>query len=220
MTKANLKIGVFDSGVGGLAVVKAIKKSIPEVNVVFKNDAIHVPYGNRNIDEIYKFCFPIIYSLEKEGCQVIVIACNTVTTNMIERLRDEIGVPLVGMEPMVKPAAEASQSKIIAVCATPRTLQSKRYKWLKEKYAKDVKVLEPDCSNWSFMIENRQLDRDKIAKIIDELCDSGADQIVLGCTHYHWIEVLIKKMADSRAKVLQPEVPVIEQLKRVIAQQT
>jgi len=218
MTKANIKIGVFDSGAGGLSVVKAIKKTLPEAKVVFKNDAIHVPYGSRSTEEIYKFCLPIILSLEKDGCQVIVVACNTVTTNMIEQLRDETSVPLVGMEPMVKPAAEASNSKVIAICATPRTLQSKRYKWLKQEYANGVKVLEPDCSDWSYMIENRKIDSDKIAKIVDEVCDGKADQIVLGCTHYHWIEMLIKKMAGSRASVLQPEVPVIEQLKRVLKQ--
>jgi glutamate racemase len=127
-------------------------------------------------------------------------------------------VPLVGMEPMIKPAALATQTGIIAVCATPRTLSSDRYAWLKKEYAKGVKVLEPDCSDWAYMVESNNLDREKIAKIVNEVCDQNADQIVLGCTHYHWIEQQIKDLAQGRARVVQPEVAVVAQLKRVLEQ--
>jgi glutamate racemase len=141
-----------------------------------------------------------------------------VTTNLAALLRHEFDVPMVGMEPAIKPAALASKSKIIAVCATPRTLSSARYKWLKEKFAQGVKVIEPDCSDWALMIENNQIDREKIAKTVVEVCDAGADQIVLGCTHYHWIEDEIKEIADGKASIIQPEQPVINQLKRVLGQ--
>lgn len=211
-----MKVGVFDSGVGGLSVVRAIQKELPELEIVYKDDALHVPYGTRNIEEIYSFVKPIFQSFVDEGCKVIVIACNTVTTNLAARLRAEFSVPMVGMEPMVKPAAAASKTKVIAVCATPRTLSSNRYNWLKHNYAKNIKVLEPDCSNWSFMVENNRLDREKIAKIVNIVCKARADQIVLGCTHYHWIEQLIKDSAKGRAQVMQPEAPVIKQLKRVL----
>lgn len=211
-----MKIGVFDSGVGGLSVANAIKEALPETEVIFKNDASHVPYGTRPIEEIYNFTKPILESLIDEGCRVIVVACNTVTTNFIEQLRAEIKVPLIGMEPMVKPAAEATKSGVIAVCATPRTLQSPRYSWLKETFAKNIKVLEPDCSDWALMVETNNLDRAKIAEIVNQVCDKGADQIVLGCTHYHWIEQIIREEVKGRAAVNQPEQPVIAQLKRVI----
>lgn len=213
-----MKIGFFDSGIGGLSVVKAIQKALPELEVIFKNDEQHVPYGSRDVKEIYGFTKPILQSLVDEGCEVIIIACNTVTTNLIERLRQELPVPLVGMEPMVKPAALATKTGIITVCATPLTLSSTRYQWLKQQYTKGVKVLEPDCSDWTDMIENNRVDREKVAKIIDDSCGAGADQIVLGCTHYHWIEQLIKKLADGRAEVIQPETPMIAQLKQVIEQ--
>lgn len=211
-----LKIGIFDSGVGGLSVVKAIQKELPDLELVLRSDKEHFPYGTRSIEDIYHLTKPIIQSLIDEGCQVIIIACNTVTTNLIKRLREEFSVPFVGMEPMVKPAAEATKSGIVAVCATPRTLASARYEWLKEEYAKGVKVLEPDCSDWAYMIESSSIDREKIASRINEVCDQGADQIVLGCTHYHWIEELINEIASGRAEVIQPEKPVIEQLKRVL----
>ena len=214
----SIKIGVFDSGIGGLSVANAIRKELPELKVVFKNDEGHVPYGSRSIEEIYRFTKPILQSLVDDGCKIIVIACNTVTTNLISRLRKEIKVPLVGMEPAVKPAALATQTGVITVCATPLTLSSNRYLWLKQQYAKGVKVLEPDCSDWTYMIENNRIDREKVAKIIGDSCKNGADQIVLGCTHYHWIEKLIKELVDGRASVIQPEVPVIIQLKRGIEQ--
>lgn len=211
-----MKIGVFDSGVGGLSVARAIQKNLPGHEVIFRNDEEHVPYGIREVDEINSFTEPILRSMVDDGCRVIVIACNTVTTNLIDSLRRQLPVPLVGMEPMVKPAAEATKSGVIAVCATPRTLQSKRYAWLKANYAQGVTVLEPDCSDWSYMIETNQVDRDKIAKTVDDICDKGADQVVLGCTHYHWIEQLIKDSAGDRAIVLQPEIPVISQLGKVL----
>ncbi len=211
-----MKIGVFDSGVGGLSVARAIQKELPGHEVIFRNDEKHVPYGVREIDEILEFTEPILKSMVNDGCQVIVVACNTVTTNLIEQLRPRMPIPLVGMEPMVKPAAEASKTGVIAVCATPRTLASQRYQWLKDNFAPGITVLEPDCSDWTAMIESNQVDRDKIANVVNDLCDKRTDQIVLGCTHYHWIEDLIKEIAAGRATVLQPETPVIEQLKRVI----
>ena len=201
-----------------MSVVKAIKRELPDLEIIYKEDKEHVPYGTRSIEEIYEFVKPIFQAFVDEGCQVIVVACNTVTTNLIGQLRQEFNVPMVGMEPMVKPAATATKTGVIAVCATPRTLASQRYRWLKAEYAKGVKVLEPDCSDWAYMIESNRVNRDKIAKSIDEVIEQEADQIVLGCTHYHWIEAMIKEIASGRAAVIQPEIPVVARLKRVLEQ--
>jgi glutamate racemase len=213
-----MKIGVFDSGVGGLSVVNAIKKELPMLEIVYKEDKKHVPYGTRDIEQIHGFVKPIFQQFIDEDCQAVVVACNTVTTNLISQLREEFPIPMVGMEPMVKPAAAASKTGVICVCATPRTLISKRYAWLKDQYAPNTEVLEPDCSDWAAMIEANRLNREKIAKIIDGAIKKAADQIVLGCTHYHWIEDEISQIAGGRAEVLQPEAPVIQQLKRVLKQ--
>lgn len=212
-----MKIGVFDSGVGGMAVVRAIQKELPELEVVYKDDKVHVPYGTRSIGEIHSFVEPIMQEFISEGCQVIVIACNTVTTNLAAKLRQEFDVPFVGMEPMVKPAAAVSKSGIIAVCATPRTFSSERYQNLKREYAQNVKVLEPDCSDWASMIEKNQFEYAKIRQTIESVINAGADQIVLGCTHYHWIEREIKQIAAGHAEVIQPEIAVIAQLKLVLS---
>lgn len=212
-----MKIGVFDSGAGGESVVAAIEKALPEDEVIFCDDRVHLPYGIKSIEEIRGYVTPIINDMAKT-CNVIVIACNTVSTNLINELRQEVSVPLVAMEPMVKPAAKATKSKVIAVCATPRTLTSQRYAWLKQQFAKGIKVIEPDCSDWTSLIESNQMDQRRIKSDVDKMCDQGADVIVLGCTHYHWIEKDILEAANGRALVMQPEQPVIEQLMRVIAQ--
>lgn len=213
-----IKIGVFDSGVGGLSVVRAIQKELPELEVTYKDDKEHVPYGTRSIKEIHGFIKPIFQEFVDEGCKTVVVACNTVTTNLIGQLREEFDVPMVGMEPMVKPASGSTKTGIIAIFATPRTLSSQRYAWLKTEYAKGIQVLEPDCSEWALMIEDNKVEREKIVMIIEEVISRGADEIVLGCTHYHWIELLIKEIADGRAEVIQPEKPAIVQLKRVLRQ--
>jgi glutamate racemase len=213
---SQVKIGVFDSGVGGLSIVRSIQKGLPDLEITYKDDKKHVPYGTRSVEEIHNFVRPIFQEFINEGCQVIVVACNTVTTNLIEQLRQEFTVPLIGIEPMVKPAATATKTRVIAVCATPRTLASDRYGWLKQQYATSIKVLEPDCSDWASMIEANTLDREKIAKTIEGVIAENADQIVLGCTHYHWIEQIITDMAQGRAEIIQPEQALVKQLKRVL----
>lgn len=212
-----MKIGVFDSGIGGLSVTKAIEQAMPEVEVHFKYDNEHFPYSSRPPEEIYGFVLPILKGMIKDGCEVIVIACNTVSTTLINVLRDAVAVPLVAVEPMIKPAACLTTSGVIAVCATPTTLASERYHWLKDKYASELTVIEPDCSDWSYLIETNQMDHDKISGSLQTALDADADVIVLGCTHYHWIQMDVQTIARGRAIIIQPESAVISQLQRVIA---
>jgi glutamate racemase len=214
-----MKIGVFDSGVGGQSVANAIQKELPDLEISVVEDKANLPYGTKTPEELHKLVLPLLQGMRDDGCEVIVVACNTVTTNIIETLRGELTVPLIGMEPMVKPAAEQTKSGVIAICATPATLRSNRYQWLKNTYAKGVKVLEPDCSDWASLIESNEINRTHIQEQIESVCQAGADIIVLGCTHYHWIEEIVCGVANGRAEVLQPELPVIEQLKRVLVQQ-
>lgn len=211
-----MTIGVFDSGVGGKSVAQAIQSAFPNCEVVLSEDREHLPYGTKTPQTLLTLVEPKLQELIAAGCDVIVIACNTVTTTIIEELRKRVGVPLIGMEPMVKPASEQTKSKIIAVCATPSTLASKRYAWLKREYAQGVEVIEPDCSDWAGLIEENQMHQDKIAAMTEQVCAAGADIIVLGCTHYHWIEDEIVQTVAGRAVVLQPTRPVIEQLTRVV----
>jgi glutamate racemase len=216
--KPKPKIGVFDSGIGGLSVAHALEKAFPDYEIVFVNDSEHVPYGSRTAEEMLSFVQPIFQKLVDDGCQIIVIACNTVSTLLVTELRQLFDIPMVAMEPMVKPAAEQTKTGVIAVCATPATLASKRYAWLKETYAQGVQVIEPDCNQWAHMIEHNQVNEDVIAQQIEEVCEAGADVIVLGCTHYHWIEEMILKMAAGRAAVIQPEQAIVARVRDVLDQ--
>lgn len=213
------KIGVFDSGIGGQSVATAIGVALPEDDVVFVNDPENVPYGIKTEDQLYTLALPRLKELAGSGCEVIVIACNSVSTTILGRLQKEISVPLIGVEPRIEEALGKSKSKIIAVCATPRTLASSRYKQLCHEYAKDAVIIEPDCSEWALMIERDAIDRAKIKMAIEDTVQQGADVIVLGCTHYHWIESLIHSIANGEAYVLQPEQFIVREVQQVLSRQ-
>jgi glutamate racemase len=213
-----MKVGVFDSGVGGLSVANAIKKSLPEVDVILAQDEKHVPYGTRQPTEILGFITPIFQEMVDAGCEVIVIACNTVSTNLMPELRKTFNVHFIAVEPMIKYAARLTKSGVIAVCATPTTLASNRYQDLKKRYASKLEVLEPDCHDWAYMIEHRHIDHNKIRARIEKVLAKKADVIILGCTHYHWIEQEIKDITEARAQVIQPEPIVIGQLRQLLEQ--
>lgn len=213
-----MKVGVFDSGMGGQSVARALAHAHPELDIVFRDDQAHLPYGNKSPEELIGFVVPILYDLVAEGCQLIIVACNTVTTTIISELRDTMPVPLVAVEPMVKPAAELTTTGVIAVCATPTTLASTRYAELKQEYASRLTVIEPDCSDWTTMIEANAVDHQRLATEINSALEANADVIVLGCTHYHWIEEDVAKIAGNKATVLQPEAAIIKQTEQVIQQ--
>jgi len=213
-----MKVGVFDSGVGGLSVANAIKKSLPQLEIELREDKEHVPYGTRRPSEILEFVRPIFQQMIDDGCRVIVIACNTVSTTLTPELRRLFDVPLIAVEPMVKYAAKLTRSGTIIVCATPVTLASPRYHYLKSRYARELTVLEPDCHDWAHMIQHNEIDEEKIRARLEAALSKNADVIVLGCTHYHWIEQEIKTIADKRAQVIQPEPIVVQQLKQLLAQ--
>lgn len=213
-----MKIGVFDSGVGGLSVANFIRAALPEHEVIVREDREHLPYGLRPPEELLSFVTPILQDLTLNGCQVIVVACNTVSTTIISDLRQRFTVPLIAVEPMVKLAAELTKTGVMAVCATPTTLSSERYAYLKREFASQLTVLEPDCGDWTMMIEEQSVNQERIAALINAVLEQQADVIVLACTHYHWIEKEIKELAAGRAQVIQPESAIVEQLKQVLAQ--
>jgi len=212
-----MKIGVFDSGIGGKSIAEKLQADYLESEVMYVNDRKNVPYGSRSQQEIIQLTDAAIQPLLMQQCDVIVLACNTATAAAIELLKSRYpDVPFVGLEPMVKPAALLTQSGTIAICATPFTLSSDRYAGLKEKYAGDITVLEPDCSEWAGMIESDQTDIQEIANEINEVCSAGADVIVLACTHYHWIKEEIIKIAAGRAQVIDPSEAISRQVGTVL----
>ncbi len=200
-----MKIGVFDSGIGGKSIANSLQADYPEAEIIYVNDKENVPYGNRPLEEILYLTNDAIQPLIEAKCDVIVIACNTATAAAIEALRFKYpNIPFIGLEPMVKPASKLTKTGVIAICATPFTLSSYRYLKLKEKYASDIKVIEPDCSKWAYLIESNQINTKIIDEAISEVCVKKADVIVLACTHYHWIKEEITELTKGRAIVINP----------------
>lgn len=213
------KIGVFDSGIGGKSVANALEKAFPNDEVVYISDSKNLPYGTKTPEKLKELVNPKMEELSKKGVDVIVIACNTVSTTILGYVRKIVDVPVIGVVPMVREAVKLTKSDVIAVCATPTTLKSERYSLIKNKYAKNIHVVEPDCSRWTKMIEDNKIDRKEISQKISNACEAGADVIVLGCTHYHWIEKLIEEIAKDKAVVIHPEAKLIKKVEKVLARQ-
>ena len=200
-----MKIGVFDSGVGGEAIAISLGKTFPKAEIMSINDRAHMPYGDKKANEIVTLTKVAIQPLLEAKCDVIVLACNTATAVAITPLRKTYpSQKFVGIEPMIKTAAKLTKSNIIAVCATPATLASQRYGELIVQHGTHLRIIQPDCSLWAYWIENNQINRREIERTITEVCDQGADVIVLGCTHYHWIKDLITQLSNGKARVIEP----------------
>lgn len=200
-----VKIGVFDSGIGGQAVAEKLQTLFPDAEILSVNDRQHVPYGSRPNKEIIQLTKVAIQPLLNAQCDAIIIACNTATTVAISSLRSSYpDVHFVGIEPMVKPAAALTKTKKIAVLATPGTLASARYHKLKTDYAADIAVIEPDCSEWASLIDQGQADKITLNETIADLLKKNVDVIVLGCTHYHWLKSRIEALSGPDVAVLEP----------------
>lgn len=213
-----MKIGVFDSGIGGKAIAEQLTELIPEAEIISVDDHEHVPYGSRPDDEIISLTKAAIQPLLDANCDVIVIACNTATTVAIQHLRDTYPHrKFVGIEPMVKPAAQMTASKHIAVLATPATLSSARYHTLKETWAEGIQIEEPDCSDWASLIESGRADEVPIESVVEDLVGRGVDVIVLACTHYHWLKQRAEHTAAGRATILEPSDAISRRIKSITA---
>ena len=208
-----MKIGVFDSGIGGKAVAEELQRLIPDAEVLYVSDSAHVPYGGRPQQEIIELTEAAIQPLLDTTCDAIVIACNTATTNAIGALRQAHPAQhFVGLEPMVKPAAALTKTKTIAVLATPATLASERYAQLKNDWAADITVIEPDCASWASNIEHDAIEKIPLETTMSALKDNDVDVIVLGCTHYHWLKDRIEQLAGPTATVLEPSNAIKERI--------
>ena len=214
-----MKIGVFDSGIGGKSIAHRLERDFPMHEVMYASDREHVPYGSRQAEEIIRLTDTAIQPLLEQACDVIVLACNTATAAAIEFLREKYPVtPFVGLEPMVKPATALTETGVIAIFATPATLESYRYQGLKDTYAQDITVIEPDCSTWAYMIEHNEVQNDAITQVVESVIDHRADVIVLACTHYHWIKEQIVTLADGRTTVLDPSEAISRRVGYILSQ--
>lgn len=213
-------IGIFDSGLGGLSVLAAIAHELPKANLVYLADTAHVPYGNKPDNFITGRVLAIGRHLADQGCKLIVVACNTATTTAIQALRDHLpDIPIVGVEPGVKPAAHGTRSGRVAVLATETTARSKRLAHLIEVHAAQVSVEVVPCPGWATHVETLQPDTPafhaEIAQKIQPLLATGVDRIVLGCTHYAFLMPIIEPLLQGKAQLIDVAAAVARQVMRL-----
>lgn len=214
-------IGVFDSGVGGLSVLRAMRALMPNENVIFFGDQGHVPYGPRPLEEVRAFSVAITRWLLDEGAKLIVVACNTASAAALKYLRETFpDVKFVGMEPAVKPAAETTRTGRVGVLATPATFQGALYASVVERFANGVTLLQDTCPGLVQEIEKGNLDGEATRRILDAalrpMLENNIDTVVLGCTHYPFVIPLIERICGDSVRVIDPAPAAARQAERLL----
>jgi glutamate racemase len=228
MEKTNLEdhralIGVFDSGVGGLSVLRALWAEMPSLPVIYLADQAHVPYGPRPLEQVRHFSSEISRWLIDQGAELIVVACNTASAAALYALRREFPeIAFVGMEPAVKPAAEQTHSGRVGVLATPATFQGELYASVVERFAHGVQLFQDTCPGLVSQIEAGELDAPQTRAILEEalfpMLNQHIDTVVLGCTHYPFVIPLIEEISGSQVRVIDPAPAVARQAQRLLLQ--
>lgn len=216
-------IGVFDSGVGGLSVARRLAQSLPNEDLIYVADQAHVPYGRKSADVIRARAHTLTRFLRSWNAKLIVVACNTASAAALAELRAAFpATPFVGMEPAVKPGAQATRSGAVGVLATAGTFESQRYADLMARYAQGVRLLEDPCHGLVELIEAGMLDAPETAALLQRALDpmlaAGVDTLVLGCTHYPFVAPLIGRLAGPDVAVIDPAPAVARQTARVLDQ--
>ncbi len=216
-------IGIFDSGVGGLSILQAIRAELPHEDLLYLGDQGHVPYGPRQRTEIRDFAIGITRFLLDQGAKEIVVACNTASAAALHDLRNLFPtIPLVGMEPAVKPAAASTQTGKVGVLATRNTFKGDLYTTLVERYGKDVQLFQSTCPGLVEQIEAGEIETSETRNILENalipMLDADVDTIVLGCTHYPFITSLIRELVGPAMSIIDPSPAVARQARRLLTQ--
>ncbi len=214
-------IGVFDSGLGGLSVLRSIRELMPAQPVIYFGDQGHVPYGQRSLEEVRAFSIEAVRFLLQKGAKLIVVACNTASVAALHPLRETFPtVPIVGMEPAVKPAAEHTHTGVVGVLATYATFQGALYASVVERFAQGVTLLQNPCIGLVPQIEKGNLNgsetRQILSNALQPMLAQNIDTVVLGCTHYPFVIPLIQEIVGPNVRVIDPAPAVARQTKRLL----
>ena len=211
-------IGVFDSGVGGLSVLRHLRTALPAEDFLYVADSGHAPYGARSPDFIRERSLAIGEFLHERGAKALVVACNTATAAAVDTLRAALPIPVVAMEPGIKPAVTATRSKIIGVLATAGTLESARFFSLVNRYAGDCEIITQPCAGLVECVEASELHSANtfalLKQYLEPLLAQGADTIVLGCTHYPFLRDALVELLGSNIAIIDTGAAVARELKR------
>ena len=214
-------IGLLDSGVGGLGVLREVRRLLPHESFIYLADEAHMPYGPRSRDEIRAFVGQIVRFLLTHDCKLIVIPCNAANAAALHWLRDQYPtLPIVGMEPAIKPAAEATHSGVIGVITTQVTFQGELFASVLDRFARDVQVVTQVCPEFVLLVEQGAPDnahsRAVIARYLDPLLAAGIDQLVIGCTHFTFLADQIQAYTGPAVTIVDPAPAVARQTARLL----
>jgi glutamate racemase len=220
---SNSPIGIFDSGIGGTTIWRELKKILPNEQTIYVGDSLNAPYGNKTREEIQQLSAAATNYLLEQECKIIVVACNTATTNAIKLLRNSYNVPFIGIEPAIKLAALKTQTNTVGVLATKGTLASELFHKTSETYADGIKVIEQEGKGLVQLIEEGKINSEEtlqlLSKYIAPMVEAGVDSLVLGCTHYPYLIPQIKKLAPQTLQIIDSGEAVAKQTKAVLEQE-
>ncbi len=209
-------IGIFDSGVGGLGILREVRAVLPSADLVYVADQAHSPYGERGLAAVRERAFAVSEYLIEAGATTVVVACNSASAAALHELRDRFPtVSFVGMEPAVKPAVGATQRGTIGVLATEATFQGELFSSVVDRHARGVSVVARACPGLAAAIEDGDDTDDLIRRFTSDVVRRGADTIVLGCTHYSFVAERIQVAAGDGVSVIDPAPAVARQVERV-----
>jgi glutamate racemase len=215
-------IGIFDSGVGGLSVLQEIRRELPHEDLLYVADSGHAPYGDKPVDEINRRADAIVGFLVAQGAKAVVVACNTATGVSVDGLRQRWTLPIVGIEPAIKPAVATTTSGVVGVLATSQTIASARFAKLVDTFGGGVTVLAQACPGLAERVEAGDLSgpatRAMVEQYVRPMLDKGADTLVLGCTHYPFVTAVIGTVAGPGVTIINPSAAVARELRRRLEQ--
>jgi glutamate racemase len=216
-------IGIFDSGVGGLSVLREVRLLLPQEDFIYFADQAHVPYGQRPLREVRRFAEEVTRFLLARGAKVVVVACNTASAAALHHLREAFPhVPFVGMEPAVKPAAQQSRTRTVGVIATRGTFQGALFERLVDRFAGDVQVITQTCPGLVERIEKGDISGPETCALLEKylrpLLQEGIDTLVLGCTHYPFAAGAIQAVVGPQVRLVDPAPAVALQVRRILAE--
>lgn len=213
-------IGIFDSGVGGISVLREIRQLLPHEHLIYYADSGHCPYGEKSREDIIARACHITDDLLARDAKLIVVACNTATIAAVEHLRANYPVSFIGMEPAVKPAAAQTRSGVIGILATGASLGGEKFHRLLAQHAQDLRVITQPCRGWVEQVEAGDLNSAATVALVRQYCEplltEGADTLVLGCTHYPFLRPVIARVVGPDVALLDTGAAVARQVQRVL----
>lgn len=215
-------IALFDSGVGGLSILREVRKRLPNENILYFADQEHVPYGPRPLIEIQSFVYGVAWFFAQHNAKAIVIACNAASAAGLHHARQVFPeIPFVGMEPAVKPAAEHTQSGVIGVITTKATYQGELFASAVDRFASNIQVVTQVCPEFVTLVETGKLDGPEVEQVarsyLGPLLEAKIDELVLGCTHFPFLTPVIQRIVGEQVEIIDPGPAIARQTRNVIA---